>query len=124
MAAVHICYSQFTNDMQRFSMNFSKSTKATVLQRCRRYAYRNCEIWVESVFLVHIWLVFIWYMPIASYANIQAPNLMRMLLFVMVVVNISSNWPREAHISRINVESQVKVTIKVIKCKKIKCHQW
>ena len=27
--------------------------------------------------------------------NIQASNLMRMLLFVMVVVNIYSNWPRK-----------------------------
>ena len=51
--------------------------------------------------------------------NIQAPNLMRMLLFVMVVVNIYSNWPGKAKILRSNVESQVKV-----KCKKNKCHNF
>ncbi len=62
-------YSRFTNDMQKFSVNFSKSTKPTVLQLCRRYSYRNCEIWMESVFLVLIWLVLIWYMPIGPNAK-------------------------------------------------------
>ncbi len=47
-----------------------------------------------------------------------------MLLFVMVVVNTYSNEPRKAKILRSNVESQVKVTRKVIKCKKIKCHNF
>ncbi len=62
-------YSRFTNDMQRFSVIFSKSTKPTALQLCRRYSYRNCEIWVESVYLVLIWLVLIWYMPIGPHAK-------------------------------------------------------
>ncbi len=56
--------------------------------------------------------------------NIQASNLMTMLIFVMVVVNIYSNRPRKAKALRSNVESQVKVTRKVIKCKKIKCHNF
>ncbi len=56
--------------------------------------------------------------------NIQASNLIRMLLFVMVVVNIYSNWLRKTKILRSNVESQAKVTRKVIKCKKIKCHNF
>ena len=49
---------------------------------------------------------------------------MRMLLFVMVVVNVYSNWPRKAKILRSNVESQVKVTRKVIGCRKTKCHNF
>ena len=104
---------------------FSKSTKPTVLQLCRRYSYMNCEIWVESLFLVLIWLVLIWYRPFGpNVQNIQASHLMRMLLFGMVVVNIYSNWPRKAKILRSNVESAVKVTRKVIKCNKIKCHNF
>ncbi len=117
-------YSRFTNDMQRFSVNFSKSTKPAVLQLCWRYSYRNCEIWVESVFFFS----FGWYSsgtcPLDLMQNTLASNLMSMLLFVMVVANIYSNWPRKAKIVRSNVESQVKVTRKVIKCKQIKCHNF
>ena len=56
--------------------------------------------------------------------NIQASNLMRMLHFVMIVVNMYANWSRKAQILRRSVESQVKVTRKVMRCKKIKHHNF
>ena len=50
---------------------------------------------------------------------IQASNLMRMVHFVMIAVNMYANWSRKAQIIRRSVESQVKVTRRVIRCKKI-----
>ena len=43
-------------------------------------------------------------------------------LSIMIVVNIYASWLRQATNSGNRAESKVKVTKKVIKCKKIKCH--
>ncbi len=56
--------------------------------------------------------------------NMQVSNMMEMILFVMIVINIYANWSRKANISRIRTASNVKVTKKVIKCKKTKCHNF
>ncbi len=111
--------------MQRVSVNFSKSAKPTVLQLCMRYSYIGI---VRSGWNQFFFFSSGWYSsdtcPLDPMQNIQACNLMRMLLFVMVVVNIYSNWPRKAKILRTNVEPQVKVARKVIKCKKFICHNF
>ena len=59
--------------------------------------------------------------------NIRVSYLMRMLHFVMIVVYMYAYWSRKAQILRRSVESvesQVKVTRKVIRCKKIKHHNF
>ena len=43
-------------------------------------------------------------------------------LFIMIVTNTYASGLRQANNSRNKAESKVKVTKKVIKCKKIKCH--
>ncbi len=42
-------------------------------------------------------------------------------IFVMIVVKIHAYWSRKAHVSWPSEESQVKVTRKVIRCKKVEC---
>ncbi len=51
--------------------------------------------------------------------NIQASNLMIMLHFVMIVLNMYANWSGKAKTLRRSMESQVKVTRKVIRCIKL-----
>ena len=62
--------------------------------------------------------------PWYSMQNIQASNLMRMVYFVMIVVNMNAKWFGKAQIFSRSAESQVKVTGKVIRCKKIKRHNF
>ena len=45
-------------------------------------------------------------------------------LSIMIEANIYANWLRQANNLRNGADSKVKVTTKVIKCKKIKCHNF
>ncbi len=56
--------------------------------------------------------------------NVQVISAMGKHLSIMIVTNIYVSWLRQANNSRNRAESQVKVTPKVIKCKKIKRHNF
>ena len=60
--------------------------------------------------------------PLHPMGNVQVICVMEKHLPIMIVTNIYASWLRQASNSRNSAESKVTVTKKVIKCKKIKCH--
>ena len=56
--------------------------------------------------------------------NVQVIYVIGKHLSIMIVTNIYATGLRQVKNSRNSVELKVKVTKKVIKCKKIKCHNF
>ena len=62
--------------------------------------------------------------PLHPMGNVQVICMMGKHLSIMIVASIYASGLRQAKNSRNRSESKVKVTKKVIKCKKIKCHNF
>ena len=56
--------------------------------------------------------------------DVKVICVMEKYLSLMIVTNMYASGLRQAKNSRNRAESKVKVTKKVIKCKKIKCHNF
>ena len=62
--------------------------------------------------------------PLHPMGNVQVSCVMGKHLSIMFVTNICASGLRQANNSRMRTELKLKVTKMVIKCKKIKCHDF
>ena len=62
--------------------------------------------------------------PLHPIQNVQDSNFIGIQPFIIIVASIEANWSNQAVISRKGRKAKVKVTQKVIKCNKIKCHNF
>ena len=94
---------------------------------CNFATHNHIEIvrfWYNQFFSITFWKYSSGTCPLHPMGNVEVSCVMEKHLSIMIVANIYANWLKQANNSRNGAESKVKVTKKVIKCQKIKCHNF